>query len=290
MPWLSRYGGAVSGAAASGAADATRPAAAAAGLLAGEDRRAAPRSVSHSASGASPPRCAAPRRSPGGRCDGIVGVGGDVVDAVPRAPARARSAAPRRRSCPPSEPAVIDVSTPSRSECSSISRFAVEGRAALGVGEHHAMARRAADRSTISSRPVATGAKGGSISSHGPPPSPRRANCSPVRCSANVASSRSRRPARTSTLRCPRAQARPFELPHEPGDRRGVVGVARAHVGRGHERAASRRAAAARASASEPSIVAGPSSMPGSTWQCRSIIVVNVMRRGRRTSRWCRVA
>ena len=111
-------------------------------------------------------------------------------------------------------------------------------------------------------RPLATAVNGGSSSSQGPPPRPRRvrardgsisASCviaisAPARSSSvDALARRSRRPARADAAR-DRARRRWGSASSRAASRRA---------------SASRRRAAARASASEPSIVAGPSSMPG---------------------------
>ena len=188
----------------------------------------------------------------------------------PCRPAPARSA--KRRTSPPKwptrEPAVIDVSTPRADQ-----RF--EHRADRGGKRDSAPggpagrdSRCAAARDTIVLKARHDRGEG---RLHRAATRRRRA---PGAASSGArsrprASPRSRRPTARSMERPPRPGARSARQsaarssPHRCGSGQftwGVATIVRVPA-----------AAAARASAIEPSIVSGPSSMPGSTWQWRSI-------------------
>ena len=172
--------------------------------------------------------------------DVVVGVGGDVVH-HPVLDQLEREAAHSPPKLPTSEPAVIDVSTP-RAPATRASPGRGEMRDSAPDGRAATRWPRAAGRAR-SVQAAGDRCEGGSTSSQRPPPSASRG----ARRRFGDARHRDLRARDTSTA-ISSAARRSFSSSTSSAIVRGVVGVVRADVGRGHERRVP-AAAAARASA-----------------------------------------
>ena len=154
-------------------------------------------------------------------------------------PSRA-SASAKRRTSPPkrptSEPAVIDVRIPSFDELSQHPGIAVEGRAALGVGDQHPVTLAL----QVEYERVEAGDRRGERRLHQQPGPSAEAQAREL-LGSDVDQPRHRELGAGQDLELDLlgVQAR-IQPVHELGDRVGVVGVGPADVGRGHERARAR--------------------------------------------------
>ena len=208
---------------------------------------------------------------PGGRSPRVVGVGGDVVHEPLARRARARSA----RTWPPKRPderagrdrhqhpVVARASATiagragapeQRSGCASTTRWPSRWRSEHDLLEPPAPPARTAARAAASA----------------PPPRPSRDELATASISARWVIAISA-PGKHLERRLLRVRAGRRAPSTSARDRVGVVGVARVHVRRGDERVDPRRGAPRAPAPATPRSSGGPSSMPGSTWQCRSI-------------------
>src|ERR1039458_10279659 len=170
-----------------------------------------------------------------GAVDVIVGVGGDVVDQA--VPGELQRKAPDRLAEMAHERAGRDRREhPGAYERLQHPRVAVEGRTALGMGEQNAVA----PLLEIQHDGVQAGRDRGEGRLDQQPWTPAEAQARELR-RVDVDEARHRDlGARAKLERHSLGREARLDLVHQPGDRVGLVGVAPADVGRGHERARAR--------------------------------------------------
>ena len=189
----------------------------------------------------------------------------------------------RRRSGPTSEPAVIEVSDAASHQRRAAAGVALERGAALGVGEHDAVALRAAARA----RSLKPGRDGRERAARAAASGRRRARAARAPPASSLGDARDRdlgaredlaaRPARRPGARSARRPAR-----RSCSASFGVARSSRAGSPRACAMPAARRRAPARAS---PRSSRARRRCPGSTWQCRSITGRRTLRQRRRAIR-----